>query len=182
MATEVAPKNQFTFQGLIGLLGLFAGLCAIFALVVSTAEAWREHAQAQWPETRARIEQCAIDTDWSDRRELLRIGCRISYLVGPEEVVTKVYSRSVTSPRGAAWVYPSRQMALLESWVDDHPAGSPIAVHYDPDNHKKAVLVSTDMPYGGPRTPNNLKLLAIAVVACLLLLTIARLLRAGRER
>jgi len=50
-------------------------------------------------------------------------------------------------------------------------------VHYDPANHKKAALVTTDMPLGGPPTPNNLKLLEFSAVSCVVLLAIARIAR-----
>jgi hypothetical protein len=53
----------------------------------------------------------------------------------------------------------------------------PIAVHYNPANPKKAVLVAMDMPRGGPHTPNNLKLLGMAAASCVTLLAIARITR-----
>jgi hypothetical protein len=65
----------------------------------------------------------------------------------------------------------------LQEWVDEHPEGTPIAVHYDPANRKKAVLVTTDMPLGRPRTPDNLKLLGFFAVSCAVLLTVARVAR-----
>jgi hypothetical protein len=51
-----------------------------------------------------------------------------------------------------------------------------MAVHYNPADHKKAALVQTDMPYGGPRTPSNLRLLAFAAIGSFVLLTIAKLM------
>jgi hypothetical protein len=57
--------------------------------------------------------------------------------------------------------------------------GTPIAVHYDPANPKKAVLVATDMPLAGPSTPNNLKLLEVTAGACVLLLAIAAITRSS---
>jgi hypothetical protein len=65
----------------------------------------------------------------------------------------------------------------MQEWVDGHPEGTEIVVHYDPANHNKAVLVTTDMPLGGPRTPNNVKLLGFFAVSCAVLLTIARVAR-----
>ena len=81
---------------------------------------------------------------------------------------------STGRPYGASF-----PVVTVEDWVDAHPQGMPIAVHYDPANPKKAVLVATDMPRGGPRTPNNLRLLGIAALSCVVLLTIARV---GRPR
>ncbi len=67
--------------------------------------------------------------------------------------------------------------SVLQAWVDTHPTGTPITVHYRPNYPQKAVLVATDMPLGGPRTPGNLKLLGITAAACAALLAIAWLAR-----
>jgi len=175
MTTGPPPKTQLKWQRLVGLLGLFAGLCTIFALVVTAAEGWQEHAQAQWPEATAHIEKCYLHQTSSGRRDRYYIDCRLSYVAGDHEFVAKVYSRSV--PSRAIWQYPPNQIAPLEDWVSEHPQGTPITVRYDPANAKKAVLVVTDMPGGGPHTPSNLKLLGIAAVTCVVLLTIARVTR-----
>jgi hypothetical protein len=177
MTTGPAPKSQLMWPGLVGLLGLFAGLCSIFALVVTVAEGWKEHAQAQWPVATARVERCGLHQTSSGRRDWYYIDCRLSYVVGAQEILTRVYSSSVPSP--TVWQYPPNQIGPLQDWVDNHPQGMLIAVHYNPVNPKKAVLVATDMPRGGPRTPNNLKLLGMATTSCVLLLTIARI---GRPR
>jgi hypothetical protein len=175
--TNVSPKPRLAWQGLVALLGLFAGLCAIFALVVTVAEGWQEHSQAQWPEATAHIEKCYLHQSSTGRRNRYYIDCRLSYVVGAEEFVTKIYSGSV--PSASVWQYPPNQIGPLEDWVEAHPQGMPIAVHYNPANPKNAVLVATDMPRGGPRTPNNLKLLGTAALICVVLLTIARV---GRPR
>jgi hypothetical protein len=65
----------------------------------------------------------------------------------------------------------------MQEWVDEHPPGTPIAVHYDPANHKKAVLLATDMPLGGRRTPANLRLMGFFAGSCVLLLAIARIMK-----
>jgi len=176
MTTGAPPKNQLTLQGLIGLMGLFFGLCTIFALVVTAAEAWRENTQAKWPEATARVQRCSVDPYSSGRRASYRIQCRISYLVGDEEIVTKVGSRSIPSPQRMIWEYPTGRLDRMQEWAAAHPQGAAIAVHYDPANHKNAALVVTDMPLGGPRTPDNLKLLAIFAVGCVVMLSIARLM------
>jgi hypothetical protein len=176
MTAGAPPKNQLTLQGFIGLLGLFFGLCTIFALVVTAAEAWRENAQAKWPAAKARIQRCGVDPYGSGRRASYRIQCRISYLVGDEEIVTKVGSRSIPSPQRMIWEYPSGRLDRMEAWANGHPQGTAMAVHYDPANHKNAVLVVTDMPLGGPHTPDNLKLLTIAAVGCVVMLSIARIM------
>jgi hypothetical protein len=47
------PKWRRILLLLASFLGLFAGLCAVFAFIITVADAWLEQAQAQWPEARA---------------------------------------------------------------------------------------------------------------------------------
>jgi hypothetical protein len=159
-----------------GFLGLFAALCTVFVLVVTAAEAWVEHAQSQWPKATARVQRCGLDI-YIHKPESYWIDCTLSYTVRGEEIVSHVHSRSTPAPRRVISQYPARQFEQLQDWVDEHPEGTSIAVHYDPANHKKAVLVTTDMPLGGPRTSDNLKLLGFFAVSCAVLLAIARLAR-----
>ena len=177
MTTEAAPvpKGRMIVQGVAGFLGLFAGLCTIFALIVTVAEAWQEHAETQWPEVTANVDECYLHQTSTGRRDRYYIDCRLSYAVGAEQIVAHVYSTNV--PSAQVWQYPPNQIAPFEEWVENHPAGTPMAVRYDPAKHKKAVLVATDMPRGGPHTPNNLKLLEAAATMCVVLLTIARIAR-----
>ena len=191
MTTQPGGIRQPRWWGWVGLMGLFAGLCTIFALIVTAAEAWQEHAQAQWPEVTARIQQCRVEYSkgsqagaLDNRSGYYYIVCRISYLLGTEEIAAGVHSRSAPAPNLLTKNDPWAKVNQLQSWVDAHPRGKPIAVHYDPANHRKAVLVATDMPLGGPRSPANLRLLGILAAASVVLLTIARIARppSGAER
>jgi hypothetical protein len=167
-ASTTAPNKT---AGILGLLGLIAGACTIFALVASIADAWREHAQQSWPEASATIQRCTVDPyrpfRSGGRSIVWHIECRIAYLADGGEIATRIRSRSSSS---------GSDIASMHRWVAGHPRGSSIAVRYDPDNHSIAVLTETDMPYAGPRTPNNLRLLMIAAISCVVLLTIARTL------
>ena len=174
MTTKTAPKGGLMWLGLV-LLVATSGLCTIFALVVTAAQASQEHAQARWPEVTARVDRCGLDQKSTGRGHGYHIHCRLSYALGAEENVANIYSRNVPSPE--IWQYPPNQIAPFEEWVENHPPGTPMAVRYDPAKHKKAVLVATDMPRGGPHTPNNLKLLGAAATMCVVLLTIARIAR-----
>jgi hypothetical protein len=175
MTTEAGPGRQLVWLGLVGL-GLFAGLCSLFLLVGTVIQGWQEHARAQWPQATARVQRCSVDL-YTHKPEAYRIDCRLSYLVGAEEVVAEVYSRSTPAPRRVISQQPATQIGLMQEWVDNHPPGTPITVHYDPTNHAKAVLGATDMPLGGLRTPNNLTLLGYAAGGCALLLAIAKITR-----
>jgi hypothetical protein len=139
--------------------------------IVSAAEGWCEHVQASWPAATARIQKCDIDPYYPHRSSRQRstwyINCNIAYVLGAEEIVTKI--RSGTAPEGD-------QVGLMNEWVNTHPPQSVIVVHYDPSNHRNAVLTSTDMPMAGRRTPNNLRLLLIAVASSVVMISIARLM------
>jgi hypothetical protein len=174
MTTETAPKGQLMWLGLMVLLVLF-GLCTIFASVVTAAQAWQEHAQARWPEVTARIDRCALDRKSTGRREGFHIHCRLSYAVGAEQHATNIYSRNVPSPE--VWQYPPNQIGPFEEWVNEHPPGTSIVMRYDPATHTKVVPVADNIPGGGPRTPNNVKLLEFLAGSFLVLLAIARITR-----
>ena len=175
MTTGTEPKRSLIRSG-VALLAAFTGLCTIFAAIATAAQAWQEHAQAQWPEATARVDDCGLQQSSTGRRQMYRIRCLLKYEVGAEQLRTSVFSSKV--PSRAVWQYPPNQIAPLEQWLDEHPAGTPIVVHYDPANHRNVVLVSTYLPpLGGPRTPSNLKLLTMCATIFLALLTIARLSR-----
>jgi hypothetical protein len=174
MTTETPPKPHW-MRLILMVMVLFSGLCTIFAAVVTAAIAWTEHAEAQWPQVTARVDQCGLDETPTGEREMYYIRCRLIYEVGAEQNTATV--DSVNVPSRAVWQYPPNQIGPLEDWVAEHPAGTPIVVHYDPDHHAKAVLVATDMPRGGPRTPSNVKLLEVCAGSFVILLTIARITR-----
>jgi hypothetical protein len=60
-------SNSLTAKGLVGLLGIFAGLCTVFVLIVSVADKWQEHAQESWPEATAIVERRSVDPYVSTR-------------------------------------------------------------------------------------------------------------------
>lgn len=176
MTIGIATKRQVVWRGVAALLGVFAGLCTVFALVVTAAEAWQEHAEAQWPETTARVGRCYLHQTSTGRRNQYYIDCSLSYVVGTEQIGAHVYSASV--PSREVPQYPRNQISPLEDWVDVHPPGTEMAVRFDPAKHSKMVLVATDMPRaGGPHTANNLKLLGFFATTSVLLLLIARVWR-----
>lgn len=174
VANETAPKHPL-LRGVLVLLAVFAGLCTLFALVATAAEAWQENAQARWPLVTARLEKCALDRISTGRRRGVYIDCRLSYVTGTERHVATAYSATAPSPE--VWQYPPNQLQPFADWVDEHPPGTPIEVRYDPANRNKVILASDFMPRGGPHTPGNLKLLGVCAVVFLALLTIALITR-----
>jgi hypothetical protein len=172
------PKGRGLVVLVLAFLGLTAGLCAVLALVVTAGQAWVEHAQAQWPEATARVQRCGVDI-YTHNPDTYWIDCSISYVVRGEDIISHVHSKGTPAPQRLVWQYPdpAGQLGRLQEWVDEHPEGTPIVMHYDPANPKKAVLVITDMPLGGPQAEYSLKLLGFCVVSCVVLLTLARIAR-----
>ena len=176
MTTEGATKRQVAWRGIAALLGVFAGLCTIFALVVTVAETLQEHAEAQWPETTARVDSCYLHQTSTGRRDRYYIDCRLSYAVGSEQIAAHAYSAHVPSREVSQ--YPPNQIGPLEDWVNRHPPGTEMAVRYDPARPSKMILVATDMPRaGGPHPGSDLKLLGFFAASSVLLLSVARIWR-----
>jgi Protein of unknown function (DUF3592) len=154
------------------ILAPFLGLCTLFALVATVAQAWQEHAQSQWPQVMATVDQCKLVPSTSSRRRLVYIRCRLRYELGFEQLSARITSASVP-PREVSQ-YPPNQIGPLEDWVSEHPTGTPIAVRYNPTHHERIVLAVNDMPPRvGPKTPYNLKLLSAFGMGFLVFLAIA---------
>lgn len=175
-ALQNLPKWHRLVVVLAGFFCLFTGLCTVFMLVVTAALAWQDRVHAQWPEATAQVQQCGLDPYPPDPK-YYRIGCAIGYTVRGAEIVSHVYSRTTLDPRQIIWECSPPQFGRMQEWVDAHPKGAPIAVHYHPASHSKAVLIATDMPLGGSQTPFCLRLLQIAAVSCVVLLAIVRIVR-----
>ncbi len=154
--SDQTTGRQSPARKLMGLLGVFSALSAIFMLAVSVADWAREYAQKSWPEAIATVERCSVDSYIPLRRHtpVWYIECRIRYQANSGEIETKIQSRSTSLGWGG-------DTEAMHRWVAGHRPGSQIDIHYDPGDPKTAVLTATDMPDAGPRTPGNLRLLSI---------------------
>jgi len=173
MPTGTVQKGPLLWLGLMVLVALF-GLSTLFVSVMTAVQAWQEHAQARWPQVTARVDQCGLTRTSSGPRRFY-IRCRLSYELGDERYAANLYSTNVPPPEVSQ--YPPNQIAPFQEFVDQHPTGTPVVVRFNPADHTKVVLVSDYMPRGGPRTPNNVKLLEFVAGTFLVLLTIARITR-----
>lgn len=166
-----AAKTSLTLGGVMMLLGVFAGLCAVFALVVTAGEAWGEHVQQSWPVATATLRRCNVDRYKSMHNEVTwRIICNVSYFAQGDETAARVTSHSA---------FAGADVQAMTDWVNQHQPGSSISVRYDPANHRKALALPTDMPFSGPRTPHNVVLLLSFFLGCIVLFTIGKALRAS---
>jgi len=167
----VATRNT-TPAGAVGLAGLFAGLCAVFALVVTVFE-WRaERAQAAWPVASARVERGEVaESVGSGDSRSWSLRYRVRYDAGWQEQAVTVSSHSTSSVQDAA---------AMRAWAQEHRRGSRVDVRYDPANPRRAVFASVDVPNAGPRTPFDVSVTLAAGVASVLLIALARFM-ARRE-
>ena len=85
--------------GIDGAGCLVTGLCTIFALVVTAAEAWQGMPRSNGRRLRRTLIDAALDQTSSGRREKFYIHCRLSYPVGAERDVANVSSSNVPSPK-----------------------------------------------------------------------------------
>jgi uncharacterized protein DUF3592 len=172
--TQTAPKRSLIWF-VVMLLALLSGLCTVFAGVITAAEAWREHAEAQWPLTTACVDDCSMTRTSTSHRHRCYVRCRLSYEAGGTKSVANVYSSS--APGRDVSQYPPNQIAPLEEWIANHPPGTPIAIRYNPDQRTKVVLVATDLPGAALHTASNLRVLALFSGSFMVLFTVAWLTR-----
>jgi hypothetical protein len=167
-----SARTHVLVWGVILLLGLFLGLCSIFALITTAAGAWYEHVEMGWPETPAVIKQCKAGRYYPNgggaRENPWLIECRIAYAVNGIPIETKILSATTLS---------AKVFASMSDWVERHKPEAALVVRYDPADHNKALLTATDMPNGGPRTTGNLQTLSYFAIACAVFLVIARITR-----
>ena len=152
---------------------LLAGLCTIFALVVTVIQAWIEHNQAQWPEVTAQFKKCEMAV-YRSRSQSYWIDCSLTFDVGGETVLTHLHSGSAPAPQRVIWASRPYLFDYMQAWVDQHPPGAPVTVHYDPANRSRVVYLGSDMPAAGPRTPSNVKLLDFFAIGFIVLFAVAR--------
>jgi hypothetical protein len=168
-AADNPPGRQRRWSAIVALAYVFA-LFTVFAAVVSAAEAWVEFRHGQWPSASARIEHCDVKPYQSSTGRRLEhsayyIACDISYETARAQLVTAtIKSRRVASPE-RAWPDTGPVIRQMQLWVDRHPAGAILMVHYNPGDQRHVVLTSTDMPLAGPHTTNNVPLLLICAGA-----------------
>jgi Protein of unknown function (DUF3592) len=152
---------------------LLAGLCTIFALVVTVIQAWIEHNQAQWPEVTAQVKKCEMAV-YRSRSLSYWIACSLTFDVGGEPVLAHFHSGNTPAPQRVIWASRPYQFDYMQAWVDQHPPGSPITVHYNPAKRSRVVYLGYDIPATGPRTPSNVKLLEFFAIGFVVLFAIAR--------
>jgi len=165
--------RQTTPAGAVAFFGVFAGLCAIFVLFATFAD-WRSDVvRAQWPVATASIDHGAVEAYRNSRDDAApnrwRLRYRVRFEVDGLPYAATVATRSTQS---------SEDAARLEAWAREHRRGGEIRIRYDPAQPAEAQFASEELPGTGSRVGGDLVLLAIAVVACAILLPLGRFLAA----
>jgi len=162
MPANGTPAIRTTGRGFVMLAGVFFAVCTAFAALITATEAWQEHVQARWPAATAQIKSCKVDFAYSEEKHAY-IVCFIQVFAERQTIETMVTSRKARAPDEVLFQWPKHQVGEMEmqSWVDNHPQGTSIQVHYDLAKAAKVVLVNADMPLGDARTPGNLRILGI---------------------
>ncbi len=110
-------------SGFVGLFGLFAGLCAIFAVCATVADWYSETTQARWPMVSAMVERSDVvasarapkdggGTEW-------KLRTRVRYELNGEALTATATSRVIFSEMDAA---------KLQSWAAQHRNGSHVDI------------------------------------------------------
>ena len=170
--TPAGAPRQLKASGLAGLLGLFAGLCAVFAACATLSDWYDEAGQARWPLVAAVIER--IDLVASARAPkdgggtIWKLRCQVHYDVNGEAQRATPTSRVV---------YSEADAAALRSWAAQHRKGSFVDVRVDPSQPNRAVFASPEISAAAGRMHTDLVLLGLAAVAAAGLLMLAKFLR-----
>jgi hypothetical protein len=170
--TPAGAPRQLKASGFAELLGLFAGLCAVFAACATLSDWHDEASQARWPVVAAVVDR--IDVVASTRAPkdgggtIWKLRSQVHYELNGEALTATPASRVVSSEAEAAG---------LKSWAAQHRKGSHVDVRVDPSQPNRAVFASADISAAAGRMHTDLVLLGFAAVAATGLMMLARFLR-----
>jgi hypothetical protein len=175
--TLARPTRQMTASGLAGLLGLFAGLCTIFAICATVFDWHDETAQARWPVVSAVVERADVVSSVRAPKDgggtVWKLRYRVQFQQDGEARTTTLTSRSVFSETEAA---------ELRSWAAAHRKGSQIDIRVDPTQENRAAFASAEVSSAAGRIRTDLILSAVAAIAAAGLMMLAKYLRAREAR
>lgn len=162
-------------SGFARLFGLFAGICAAFAALVTVADWYDETTQARWPVVSATVERADVAVSRHRKRDgggkLWK--CTSGTTPTGEGRTATLISRTV---------YSEEQAETLRSWAAKYRKGSHVEIRYDPSRQDRAVATSSEGPLAANRTRTDLILLVFAAIASAALLKLAKVLRARQAR
>jgi hypothetical protein len=179
MAEPIASrsKQQIKASALSGLFGLFAGLCAFFAVCATIVDWHSLSAQANWPVVSAVVERADMVTSVRTPKEgggkVWKLRLSLRYEFDGETRTTVLNSRSAFSETNAA---------DLQAWAAQHRKGSHIDIRVDASRPNQAAFAASGISEASDRIRNDLILLMLAALASAALLGLSKYLRAREAR
>jgi hypothetical protein len=175
--TYSRTTQQMRASGFAALLGLFAGLCAVFAGCVTLSDWHSETTQARWPVVSALVERADVVASARTPKDgggtVWKLRYRVHYEQNGEALMAALTSRTAFSETDAA---------KLQAWAAQHRKGSHIDVRVDPSQANQAAFASAEISDAIDRTRTDFILFAIAALASAGLLVLAKYLRAREAR
>jgi hypothetical protein len=174
-STLARTTPRMTASGFAGLLGLFAGLCAIFAVCAILIDWYHEATEARWPLVSAVVERADVITSERDDGSgpLWNLRARVRYAVNGVSRTATLTSRTAFSEIKAE---------QLQAWAVQYSAGRRVDIRYDPSRETRAAFAAAELSSVAGRTRTGLIFIAVAAVACVTLLALARFLGAREAR
>jgi hypothetical protein len=175
--TYSRATQQITASGFAALLGLFAGLCAIFAGCVTLSDWHDETTHARWPTVSAVVERADVIASARTPKDgggtVWKLRYRVRYELDGEARMATLTSRTAFSENDAA---------KLQAWAAQHRKGSHIDIRVDPSRENQAAFASTEISDAIDRTRTDFILFVIAALASAGLLALAKYLRTREAR
>jgi hypothetical protein len=175
--TSSRTTQQMTASGFAALLGLFAGLCAIFAGCVTLSDWHDETTQARWPVVSALVERgdviASARTPKDGGGTVWKLRYHVRYELNGEALTATLTSRTA---------FLENDAAKLQAWAAQHRKGSHIDIRVDPSRENQAAFASTEISDAIGRTRTDFILLVIAALASAGLLALAKYLRSREAR
>ena len=175
--THAPPQQPMMGSGVAALLGLFAGLCAIFVGCVTLSDWYGDVTQARWPVVSAVVERVDVDASQRDPKDG---GSTAWYLKG--HVRFDVNGEARTATLRSRSFFSEADVECLQSWATQHPKGSHVDVRYDPSRKDRAAFASAELSPSTGRVRTDLMLFSIFAIACAALLALSKFLRARAAR
>ena len=166
-ATRQLPASAFA-----GLLGLFAGCCAVFAAIVTISDWSYKAPEARWPQLPAVVDRAEVIVASSGGKDGDKTGTALRYHVR-YQADGKEQSATLTS-RSA---FSDEEAARLQSWAIQHHKGATIEIRYDPSAEGRAVFASPEVSNTASRSGADVWLLIVSALGSAGLLALAKYLR-----
>jgi hypothetical protein len=167
------PSPPMKASGIVLLLGLFAGLCSVFAGVATLVDWYSEATERSWPVISAVVDQAELHASprGEGERTIWTLRYRVHYVLDGTPHAAAPISRAAFS-----WADAER----LQDWAEQHGKGSEIEIRYDPSRDGRAAFASDEVSVN--RACGDFTLFAMFAAASFGLLALGWSMRAMRSK